>query len=383
MTGAQQVEVRIDDLRDLIQRVFRKLDFDAEAAAQVTDVYMEAELRGHAVQGLEHMIYNQVRVFASRRFNPQGKPVLVKEGPAYALVDGNRGPGQVAAIFGSELAIRKARESGSCTVGITNSQDLYLAGYYPDLIARAGLVGLLFTDGLPLIHATGGAERTVGTNPLAICIPTAGEDPILLDIAMCVSLYGEIHEAARAGRPLRPGLAVGPDGVPTVDPVAAIAGALSPIAGYKGYGLALCIGLLSGPLVGSAVGRATGDSIYAKSALPTGEQSPEIWSNLGKEEFGPAGKKGHLIIAIDPAVFGDPDAFRQGVSAYIDEIKSSKKAPGVSEILVPGERSYRCRRESLERGTIRVSEIMWRDTGRMCAALGVALPDAVETRDKS
>lgn len=365
--------VRIDVLRDLMQRILTRLGCEPEIAATVADVFVEAELRGQPVEGLEQLIYSMVRALHGR-MNPNGRPRIVKDGEAFALIDGDRGPGQVAGVFAADLAIHKARKSGCCVVGIVNSRDMAMAGYYAERIARAGLVGLIFTDALPQVHPYGGMERILGANAIAIGIPTAGAHPVLLDFGTCAGMFRDIYEAARRGEDIPEGLAIGSDGLPTRNAAAAIEGALSPFGGHKGYGLGLCVGLLSGPLVGAAVGRATGRSLTASSVLPSGETRPDLWETLGKEDLGPTGSKGHLFIAIDPAVFGDPATFRVAVSAYIKEVKDSRKAPGVSEIRVPGERAFSERERSVHGGVVPIEERVWADTAKLAAVLGVTMP---------
>lgn len=350
---------------------------ESDIARTVADVFLEADLRGHSVQGLDHFIYLMIRAMRSGRINPNGRPRIVKEGPAFALVDGDRGPGHVAGVFAADMAVEKARKAGCATIGVVNSSDIYLLGYYVERMARAGVVGLLFSDGLPLVHPYQGVERILGTNPLAIGIPTGGREPIVLDVATSASLYATVYRAARNGEEIPEGAAVGADGRPTRDPAAALKGALSPLgsplAGHKGYGLALCVGLLSGPLVGAAVGRATGHSIIATAVLPSGEKRADLWENLGKEDFGPKGSKGHLFLAIDPASFGDSAVFLRGVEAYVAEIKASKKAPGVDEIRVPGERGFALRELSVAQGVVRVEERVWKDAIKLAESFGVRI----------
>ncbi|MDP6080371.1 MAG: Ldh family oxidoreductase, partial [Arenicellales bacterium] len=146
---------------------------------------------------------------------------------------------------------------------------------------------------------------------------------------------------------------VGPDGLATVKAARVRDGAIGPLGGHKGFGLGLCVGLLSGPLVGALTGKALAG-----------------WFS---EQPGAAGAKGHFFIVIDPAAFGDVDSFRTAVSAYIQEIKGSRKEAGVSEIRVPGERAFLQRERNLIEG-IPVDEIVWEKTAALAADLGVQMP---------
>jgi L-2-hydroxycarboxylate dehydrogenase (NAD+) len=320
------------------------------AADVAAEVFLTADLRGLGVQGLDHLP-TMVRNLRSGKIDPRGVPRLAREEAAAALVDGRFGPGQVAGIFAADLAVRKAGKAGCCAVGIVNSSDLFMLGYYAERMARAGHVGIVVTSGPPLVHPFGGIERILGTNPIAIGIPTAGEHPFLLDIATSALSASRVRQAAYYQEPLPPGTAVDADGRPTESATAAAAGAIGPLAGHKGFGLGLAVGLLSGPLVGAAVGRAMAG-----------------W--LGHD---PAGVKGHFLLAVDPTAFGDPAAFRAAVSAHLDEVTTSRQAPGASAIRIPGARAFaeeaRCRRDGVP-----VYEIVWARTAELAAELGVAMP---------
>ena len=344
-----------ESLREVIETLLRGAGCSAENAAGAADVFLEADLRGIGLQGLDHA-FTMLDDLKHGAIDGQGRPELVREGVATALVDGHRGPGQPGAVFATEVAIRKAREAGVAAVGLTNGADIYMIGYYAELMARAGLVGLVFSAAPSLVHAHGGVERRLGTNPLAIAVPTAGAEPVVLDMATSALSGSRIRQAAYHGETVPPGMGVGPDGAPTTAAAAIEKGAIAPLAGHKGFGLSLCVALLAGPLTGGEVGTAI-----------------EGWLGPG----GRQGRRGHLFVAIDPAAFGEPAAFLAAVSGYITEIKGSRKAPGVDAIRVPGERTLARRAQSLAEG-VEVLEATWDIAARYAAELGVALPSESE-----
>ena len=338
-------------LRDFMTRMLCAAGCSDVNARDAAEVSLEADLRGIGLQGLDHM-FTMLDDLERGTIDGQGRAEIVREGPATALIDGHRGPGQPGGVFATDTAIRKAKEAGCATVGLINGADIYMIGYYAERMARAGLAGLVFSAASSLVHPHGGVERRLGTNPLAIGIPTGGDDPFVLDMATSALSASRIRFAAYHGEHVPEGMGVDPAGKPTTEAAAIEAGAIAPLAGHKGYGLGLCVALLSGPLVGGQIGAAI-----------------EGWLS----EEGERGVRGHTFMAIDPAAFGDPVEFRTNSQAYLDEVKSARRAPGVDAIRYPGERTLARRRESLAQG-VQVLEKTWEIAGRYAARLGVDVP---------
>ncbi len=346
--------VKIDDLRSVVERLCMGLGCDEKNAKIVADIFVEADLRGNPIQGLHHFHHGMVRGLKCKKYNGKAHPTVRKDARAYALVDGHRGPGQAASVFAADIANEKGKSEGIAMVGVVESADLYMVGYYVERIARAGLVGLLFSDAVPFVHPYGGIERMVGTNPICIGVPTAGKHPIVLDFATSAWLTSHVREAAAHGFPIPEGMAIGPDGRPTTDSKKAMEGSVGPLGGAKGFGLGMCCAFLSGALVGADMGA---------------KQWPVIDPTTDK-----SCNKGHLFIAMDPAAFGDPKDFERSVSAYAKEVKDSKVAPGFKEIAMPGERSFRDREKNLKAGTVPIREMVWEKTVKLGKELGVPVP---------
>lgn len=343
--------VKPEVLRDLMERLLSAAGCTDVNARETAEVFLEADLRGIGLQGFDHL-FDMLDDIRRGAIDGTGRPEVVKEGPATALVDGHCGPGQPSAVFATDLAIRKAREAGTATVGLVNGADIYMIGYYTDRMARAGMVGFVFSASSSLVHPHGGVERKLGTNPIAIAVPAAGADPVLLDMATSVLSSSRIRQAAYHGEHVPPGSGVDVHGQPTTEAAAIDAGAIAPLAGHKGFGLGLCVALLSGPLVGGEVGSAI-----------------DGWHT----EEGRQGRRGHLFMAIDPAAFGDTDAFRGSVSTYLDEVRASRTAPGVDHVRIPGERTFACRARSLTDG-VEILEASWTIAADHAAKLGVEMP---------
>lgn len=343
--------IKAHALRTLLEQVFTAVGCGQEAAAITADVLLEADLRGYETHGVLRLP-TMVRRIQGGMINPQARPRVITERTGTALVDADRALGPVGAVFGAQLAVQKARQAGIGAVGVVNSDHIGMAGYYAEFIARAGCTGILAGVTQPLVHPIGGVERVLGTNPLAIAIPTGQEEPVLVDFATSAIAFGTVLASKTRGEPLPAGVAVGPDGLPTTDPAAAAQGALAPFGGHKGYGLGLVLGLLAGPLLGAKVGGALGQ------AVKEGHYD-----------------KGDLFIAIDPAAFGDPALFRTAVNAHLTELKASRKAPGVETIRVPGERGFAERARHLREG-IPVENGVWEQVTALAAELNVTLPSS-------
>jgi LDH2 family malate/lactate/ureidoglycolate dehydrogenase len=342
--------VKHEVLRDLMERLLRAAGCSDVNARETAEVFLEADLRGIGLQGLDHL-FSMLGDLGRGTIDGAGRPEVVKEGAATVLVDGHRGPGQPGAVFAADVAVRKAREAGSATVGLVNGADIYMIGYYAERMARAGTVGLVFSAAASLVHPHGGVERKLGTNPIAIAVPTAGE-PLLLDMSTSTLSASRVRQASYHGEHLPPGSGFDAHGQPTTEAAAIRDGAIAPMAGAKGFGLGLCVALLSGPLVGGEVGEAI-----------------EGWHTDGA----PQGRRGHLFMAVDAGAFVDEDAFRGSASAYLDEVRASRTAPGVDAVRIPGERTYASRARSLTDG-IEMLEATWNLAAEHAAKLGIEMP---------
>ncbi len=347
--------VEVEALRDFMVRLLMAVGCDEGTAATLANVHLEADLRGVGVQGLNHLISSHLPDFRSGKIDPVATPEVVREGDAYALIEGNSCSGPIAAIPAAELAAAKARKAGCATIGVRNSHDLFIAGYYAELMAREGRIGFVFSDDvIPVVHPLGGTEPIIGSNPMAIAVPCEGE-PFVLDFAPCATLPTYVRYAKRYGESLPEGVVHDAQGRPTTDPNKVNDGAghqtqfgaIAP-SSNKGYGLLLAIDFLSGALMGCAMGT---DHATEPGAL-----------------------KGHCLMAIDPAMFGGAEAFRHAVSARLAQVKDSKPAPEQDGIRTPGERSFATRARSLAEGRVTVDRVCWDDALGTAAEMGVAAP---------
>src|SRR5256712_4676801 len=233
-----------EQLFEFTTRVFRHLGVPHDDARIAATVLQAADLRGidsHGVARL-HSYFDMLQL---GRIDPRPKITVVRESPSTATVDGGNGLGLVVGPKANAIAMEKAVAGGSGWVGVRNTNHYGIAGYYVLEALKRDLIGWSMTNATKLVTPLWGAERMLGTNPIAIAFPGLEEPPIVIDMATSAAAYGKIEIARRAGAPIPTGWAVDRNGAPTTDPNAMIdGGAMLPLGsdrdrgGHKGYGLA-------------------------------------------------------------------------------------------------------------------------------------------------
>jgi LDH2 family malate/lactate/ureidoglycolate dehydrogenase len=246
---------------------------------------------------------------------------IVRESAATIALDANNGLGLVQAPRAMARCIAKAEESGLCFATVRGSNHLGIVGAYALMAARRGLGGIAMTNASPLVVPTFGAEARMGTNPIAIAVPTGSgpsDPPLVLDMATSAVAWGKIEIARREGKEIPLGWAVDALGAPTTDPHAACW--LTPLGGergHKGYALGTMIDVLCGPLAGAAW-----------SARIAGSRGPEAPASIG-----------HAFMAWRIDAFRDPDDFFRDIKEMVQELRATPTAAGDEgrSVLVPGD----------------------------------------------
>ena len=344
--------VRIPEARarDWSVGVFVAAGMGPEDAALVADNLVGADCRGLFSHGLL-----RARVYVTRlrsgAIAATARPAVVEDAGATMIVDGRNAMGQVVAEFAMARAIERARVHGVGIAAVRGSNHFGSCDYYALQASTARLIGIVATVSAGNIMAPfGGAERLLGNNPLAIAVPTRQAAPLVLDLAMSVAAGGKIRLAAETGEAIPVGWALDAAGNPTTDARAALEGSVQPMAGYKGYGLALMVAMLAAVLPGAAFGREVGD-LYREASR--------------------AQNVGHFVQAIDVSRFMDPEEFARRVDAAIDLMHAASKAPGVERILVPGEREHLIAIEQRAQG-VGYPRAVVEDLNALAGELGVA-----------
>jgi LDH2 family malate/lactate/ureidoglycolate dehydrogenase len=314
VTANPKVMARHDQLETFCTQVLQKLGVPREEAEITANTLVTANLRGVDTHGVLRLPLYAARLKGGA-MSPSVNLTTEKETVATALLNGHDGIGQVISYRAMEIAIRKAREAGVSYVAVSHSNHFGAAAYYPMMALDHDMIGLAFTNASPRLAPTGGVEKLLGNNPWCVAVPAGKRPPVVLDMANSIVAAGKIRILQKEGRPVPEGWALNEHGEPTTDPTAALKGILLAIGGYKGYGITLMVDLLTGVLTDSNFG-------------------PRVKSL--DQDVDPAGTS-HSFMAIALSAFTDVAAFKARMDAYIDEIKSSKKAKGTEVIYVPGE----------------------------------------------
>lgn len=317
------MKITIAELRDLTTKAIAGFGYNAEETAAISEMLLYAQLRGNN-QGVVKLIGKGIPKDPSA-----GEIIIEKETSISARINGNRNHAMVVVRKAMDIVAEKAKGSGFGIAGTYNTNTSSGAiGYVASELAGKGFVSFVFSRSPERVAMHGSYEPVFGTNPLAIGIPN-GKDPIVLDMATAAMAYYGLVEAETAGREIPDDIAYDSAGHKTTSPSEAIRGAIRSFdRGYKGSALAMMVEILAGPLVGASF-------------------SGQVDSK---------GNWGHLIFAIDPDLLGNKDEFMANVGRVIEKVKSTKRLPGVDEILVPGERSSRMAEKCLDEQEIEIEE---------------------------
>ncbi|GAB4364846.1 MAG: Ldh family oxidoreductase [Calditrichia bacterium] len=320
------------DLSEFCKQVMMKLDVREPDAEKVADNLVVANLRGIDSHGVARL-RRYVDGIKTGYIIPRAQPKIVKESRVLANVDGGNGLGQVAGVFGMELAIDKAKKEGFGMVTVFNSNHYGIAGYYAMMALKHNFLGMSLTNSAPLVVPTFGKNALLGTNPISLAVPTKKHRPWVLDMATSVVPRGKLEVYNRLGKPLPKGWATDETGHTTTDAARVLknlleqaGGGILPLGGegeefggHKGYGLNMFVDILTAVLSGSNYG-------------------PNVVSKKeGKVVFP---RVAHMFMVIDPEYLVGLDELTKNMDNFIDILQNSEKAEGETKIWVHGEKEY-------------------------------------------
>ena len=313
---------------------------DAEICA---DVLLEADRRGIESHGCNRFKPIYIDRIKKGTLLPVTEPEILRETPTTLVMDAHDGMGMVASWHMMQKLIEKAKTYGLAGGAIRNSTHYGIAGYWATMASRAGLIGVTGSNARPSIAPTFGVENMMGTNPLTFALPTDEEFPFCIDCATSIVQRGKIEYYARMGKPTPAGMVIAQDGSAMTDSEAILqalvdgSAALAPLggigdemAGYKGYGYAAVVEILSAALAGGK---------FMKALTGVSEDGNPQMYHLG-----------HFFFVIDPDAFMGRETFRRTAGEICRNLRSSKKAPGHDRIYTAGEKEYLTWLERKEKG---------------------------------
>jgi L-2-hydroxycarboxylate dehydrogenase (NAD+) len=322
-----------DDAVLLAATLLQERDCPVAHATLQAEVLVEAELKRHPSHGLQRLPRILARIERGL-IDPHSEGSATWSSSSYLRVDGLNGLGPVVAGSTLKLLSARASETGIAVGGIRNSNHLGMLAHYVEWLAARGQVGIAVSTSEALVHPHGGTRAMLGTNPLAIAVPTAGR-PMVVDLATGVVSMGKIHHHAANGLPIPLGWARDENGQTTTDAALATKGAIAPFGDAKGYALGMGLELLVAALAGSAL-------------------APDIGGTLDADAVC---NKGDVFIAID---IGTHPELMVRLANYLDLVRASNPSDVDTPVAVPGDGAAARRAQALIHG-FEISPKLWQD----------------------
>ncbi len=316
------MRIAIDDAHALLTGVMAKLGYGTGDIPAIVDHLIDSELRGLSYGGLARAVSITERI--GRTGQPSRPIAVTHETPVSARINGADHIGYLVGQRATDMAIEKANAMGLAAVGAVDTWYTGMLSYFAEQAAAHDLVTMIASNASPWVAPHGAAEGRFGTNPICFGFPSIGH-PVVWDIGTSTIMHAEVLLARRQGVSLPEGRAFGPDGRPTIDPDAALAGAFTSWGGHKGSGLGLVVQML-GVLAGSE------------------GMTPDL-----------AGF-GMVIVAIRPDIFGDMEGFRQRIADYAEAVRTAKPADPAHPVRMPFDRSWAAREAARASGGFEADE---------------------------
>ncbi len=359
-------QVSAGDLRSFCSQALERLNVLHEDAEIVARVLVEADLRGVDSHGVARMT-RYVSGIQQGMMKPRSNPHIVHETSCTATIDANAGLGQPASYKAMQLAIAKARKHSLGFVAVKNSNHFGIAGFYAMMALPEDMIGICTTNSEVLVVPTFAKNAMLGTNPIAIAIPTGKERPFVLDMSTSTVTRGKLEVYARLEKSIPLSWATDETGSATDDPqrvlqnimkrsgggLLPLGGALEETGGHKGYGLALAVEILSAVLPGA---------LYSNRVYPKDENGKPLPSGIG-----------HFFGAIQVEAFRPVEEFKKDIDDLIHRLKNTPKATGADRIYIHGEKEFE-EAERLEKSGIPLNTKVAEDLRSIAKQLGMKRP---------
>ena len=294
--------------------------------------FVDADLRGVETHGIAR-IPAYVRAFLEGIINPAPSISVLHDNGASLHVDADNGLGMVVGQLAMDKAVERAARFGVGAVSVRNSNHAGMLAIHVLRATSHGMLGFFTSGGVAIMPAWGGADQVLGNGPFAWGMPNGSSFPVVVDMASSVVARGKIRSLAMEGKPIPEGWALDSEGHPTRDASAAMRGVVLPMAGHKGSGLAVALEIVSSVLSGSSL------AVDApRDFLREGARTLDSW------------RIGHFALALNPDAFAGSDAFDEILGRLKISITDSRRAAGVTRIVLPGQIEAETQDERLRSG---------------------------------
>lgn len=334
--AAKSIRYTYAQLNTFCMDAFMKFGFKEEEARIITDVLLLSDLYGIESHGMQRLVRYHKGI-EKGMIKIDAVPEIVHETPVSAVIDAHDAMGQLVSHRAMTMAIEKAKKTGMAIVSVRNSNHFGIAGYYAKMACDQGLMGMAMTNSEAIMVPTFARMAMIGSNPIAVALP-ANPYPFFFDASTTVVTRGKLEVYNKMGKPLPEGWALNKDGHPSTDAkdvlsniVAKNGGGIMPLGGstetlgsHKGYGFGMLCEIFC--------------SVFSQG-------TPSSHVNVG-------GKSGtcHGFMAVDPHVFGDPEAIKAHFSAFLQELRDAPKADGQPRIYTHGEKEVFAYEDRMKNG---------------------------------
>ncbi|MDD6483267.1 MAG: Ldh family oxidoreductase [Clostridiales bacterium] len=345
-------KIKLDELRRFSAKALVKAGMSEEDAATTAEVLITTDTFGVLTHGTKNL-YQYILKMQAGGLDAKAAATVEGEGPSWAIINGNKAVGMVSACKAMNLAIKKAKETGVAYVGVKNSCHFGAAGYYANLAAKEGMIGLAMSNADPVIAVPNGCKKAIGTNPFSFAAPLGNGKSVFLDIALSNVAALKVIMAQEKGMAIPDTWLVDRDGLPTTDagkfPKEA---SLQPMGAHKGYGLAVLVEILAAVITGAGL-------------------LSEITSwNL---DLSSTNNAGHGFIAVDVSKMMPYEKFIERMNKMAQELKNAPKAKNADRIYLPGEMEWDKRSAALESGEIEITDAMAQSYIKLSELTGVEI----------
>lgn len=347
------------------KEIFMKMGCSEKDSEVIADVFLAAELRDHASHGMLR-IRDYYELWKAGRINTSPRVTIVHESPSTAVVDGDNAVGMVAARRSMEIAIEKAKVSGTGWVSTRNSNHFGIAGYYAMMALKQDMIGICLTNANPLVAPTFSTSRMLGTNPIAVAIPAMSQPPFVADFATTPIARGKLAVSEKKGEKVPYGFVQDRDGQPSDDPtILKAGGSMLTLGGdrvhgsHKGYCLSSVVDIFSAVFSGANFG---------PFVPPSVAYLPVLEKKVGEGT-------GHFFGAMRIDAFQPAHAFKEKMDEWIETFRSAKPSEGQSKVLIPGDPEREAEERNMNAG-IKLVPAIEDDLRNVSAALGLNLENS-------